>query len=79
MKQQRREHNNLATKFGEKNSSLSKPITPMQTLTKVDKAIIDDYYHMMAMDDVGWIKLTLCSLFFLLAIKDPFCTSTFTS
>jgi hypothetical protein len=43
----------------------------MQTLTRVYKVIIDDYYHMTTMDDVGWIKLTLCSLFFLQTIGGP--------
>ena len=65
---QRQEHNNLVaiqkTKLKgahecSKNLQFVKPRTQMQTLTKMDKVVIKDYYDMTIMkENVDWIKLT---------------------
>jgi hypothetical protein len=38
----------------------------MQTLTTMDKVVVDECYHMTTMDEVNWIKIThllpICSL-----------------
>ena len=58
---QRQEHNNLATirrqKFKgayERSKSLQfiKHGTKMQTLTRMDKVVINDYYHMTTLDEI---------------------------
>ena len=65
---QRQEHNNLATtqratlkRARECSESpwMEKPITQMHPLTRVDKVVIEDYYHMATMDEnVSRIKQT---------------------
>ena len=65
---QRQEHNNLATmrraqlKGAHKHSKslqIQKPWTQMQTLTRMNKAVIEDYYHMITMDEnVNWMEVT---------------------
>ena len=50
----------------------------MQTLTRMDRVIIEDYYHVTLVDEnLNWMKLThpLSRLSLNLA---QFCTSTFT-
>ena len=65
---QRQEHNNLATmrraklKGARKHSKslqIQKPWTQMQTLTRMNKAVIKDYYHMTTMyENVNWMEVT---------------------
>ena len=51
----------------------------MQTLTRMDKVVIEDYHHMTTIDvDVNWMKLTHLLLIFSLNLRAPFCTFTFT-
>ena len=52
----------------------------MQTLTRMDRVVIDDYYHMTTMDDVNWVQLKKTTIiFFPLNLRVPCCTFTFTS
>jgi hypothetical protein len=50
----------------------------MQTLTRIDRVDIEDYYHMTLVDkNVNWMKLTHLLLRLSLNIAQ-FCISTFT-
>ena len=54
--------------------------TLMQTLTQMDKVIIEDYYHMTTMnEDMNWMEQTHPLSNVSLSIRAPFCTSNFTS
>ena len=65
---QRQKHNNLASIESanlkgahERSKSLQfvKPRTQMHILTRMNKVVIEDFYHMTTMDeDVNWMKLT---------------------
>ena len=47
----------------------------MQILTRMDKVVLKDYYHMTTMDEnVNWLKLTHLLSIFSLNLKAPFCT-----
>ena len=50
----------------------------MQTLIKMDKVVIEDYYRVTIMDEnMNWMKLTHLLSLFSLNPRAPFCTSTF--
>ena len=52
----------------------------MQTLTRMNTVIIEDYYHMATIDEnVNWMKLAHLLSNFPLNLRAPFCTSTWTS
>ena len=45
--------------------SFCKPRTQMQTLTRMNKVVIEDYYHMTTMDEnVNWMKQTCIVKFY---------------
>ena len=52
----------------------------MQTLIRMDKVVIKDYYHVISMNEnVYWMKLTHLLSIVSLNLTDPFYISTFTS
>ena len=66
---QRQKYSNLGTIWGakvkgayehSKSLQFAKHLdTKMQTLTRMDKVVIEDYYHMTVGDEnVNWMKLT---------------------
>ena len=51
-----------------------------KTLTRMDKVVIEDFYHMTTMDgNANWMKLTHLLPKFSLNLRAPFCTFTLTS
>jgi hypothetical protein len=53
----------------------------MQTLTRMDKVVIENYYHMKIFIKkcIGWNKHIYYQGFFFQNLKVPLCTSTITS
>ena len=52
----------------------------MQTLTTLDKIVIEDYYQMTIINEnVYWMKVAHLFSSFSQNLRVPFCTSTFTS
>ena len=50
------------------------------SLTRMDKAVINDYYHMTTMDEsMNWMKLTHLMSTISPNLLVPFCTFHFTS
>ena len=61
-------------------SSLQKPRTQTQTLTRRHMIVIKDYDHMKIMDEsVKWMYLAYLLFIFSLNLRALFCTSTFIS
>ena len=51
----------------------------MQTLTRMDRVVIEDYYYTTIADEnMNWMKLTHPLSSFPLNLRAPFCISTFT-
>ena len=54
--------------------------TQMQTPTRMDKVVIEDYYHMTTVNEnLDWMKSTHMLSIFLYAVGPPFVTPTFAS
>ena len=83
---QRHEHNNLTTNLEIKTQGspwalqepLACPRIQMWFLTRMEKGVIKDVYHMTTMNECDWIKLTILLFKISLNLKAPFCTSTHT-
>ena len=86
---QRQEHNSLALICGAKTQENPwalqephgyNPKSQMQTLTRLDKVVIEDYYHMTIINEnVYYMKLAHLLSNFSQNLRVPFYTSTFTS
>ena len=86
---QGQEHNNLTTILGEKlkgaherskSFQFVKPKIQMQTLTLMNKVVIEDYCHMTIISEIAnWMKLTHLLSKISLNLRAPFCTFTFIS
>ena len=86
--QRRQESNDLAHDLERKTQgspwALQEPLTclgsQMWTLTRINKGVIGDYYHVTVMNEnVNWMKLTHLQSNNSLNCRVCFCTSTFTS
>ena len=60
-------------------SSLSKPRTQMQTITRTDMVVIEIYYHMTKMDEHELDETKTSTINFSLNLKNPSYMYTFTS